>query len=71
MILLLLVKGTVEFKYISSHKNHELARARWTTVKNLPLPNSVKEEIQQQHAAGLVSNEHIMDCRPLFNLNSR
>ena len=50
---------TVEVKYINSHTNHEL---KLEECKNLPLPNSVKDEIRQQHAAG-ISIERIMDSK--------
>ena len=51
--------GKVEVKYISEHTNHELGV---NECRNLPLPNSVKEEIKQQFAAG-ITIEQIMDSR--------
>ena len=57
----------VEVKYISSHTNHELGLDE---CKNLPLPNSVKEEIRQQHAAG-ISIERIMDSKFVFKLTDK
>ena len=50
-------EGRVEVKYISTHTNHELSV---TECRNLPLPNSVREDICQQFAAG-ISLERIMD----------
>ena len=50
---------TVEVKYINSHTNHKL---KLEVCKNLPSPNSVKDEIRQQHAAG-ISIERIMDSK--------
>ena len=49
--------GRVEVKYISTHTNHDLVVSE---CRHLPLPNSVKEEIRQQFAAG-ISLERIMD----------
>ena len=49
-------------KYISEHTNHELGV---TECRNLPLPNSVKEEIKQQFAAG-ITIERIMDSKYLY-----
>ena len=50
-------EGRVEVKYISTDTNHELSV---TECRNLPLPNSVREDICQQFAAG-ISLERIMD----------
>ena len=50
-------EGRVDIKYISTHTNHELTL---TECKHLPLPNSVREDIRQQFAAG-ISLERIMD----------
>ena len=44
-----LVNGRVEVKYYSHHTNH---RPDVRECRNLPLPTSVKEDIQQQFAAG-------------------
>ena len=49
----------VEVKCIQSHTNHELGVSEY---RNLPLPNSIKEEIQQQFSAG-VTIERIMDSK--------
>ena len=51
--------GRVEVKYIQSHTNHELGVSEY---RNLPLPNSIKEDIQQQFAAG-ITIERIMDSK--------
>ena len=51
--------GKVEVKYTPSHTNHELGV---NECRNLPLPASVKEEIQQQFAAG-ITIEWIMDSK--------
>jgi len=49
----------VEVKYINSHTNHELGLDE---CKHLPLSKSVKEEVQQQFAAG-IAIERIMDSK--------
>ena len=54
-----LESGKVVVRYISSHTNHE---SDLTQCKHLPLPLSVKKEIQQQFAAG-VSLERIIDSK--------
>ena len=42
--------GRVEVKYCSQHTNHQLGVGE---CRNLPLPNSVKQDIQQQFVAGI------------------
>ena len=54
--------GRVEVKYISTHTNHNLAV---NECKHLPLPNSVREEIRRQFAAG-ISLERIMDSKQII-----
>lgn len=49
--------GRVEVKYISTHTNHDLVV---NECRHLPLPDSVREQIRQQFAAG-VSLKRIMD----------
>ena len=53
------IDGMVEVKYCSHHTNHQLGVGE---CRNLPLPNSVKEDIQQQFAAG-ITIEQIMDSK--------
>ena len=49
--------GKVEVRYTATHTNHNLGLQE---CKHLPLPLSVKKDIQQQFASGK-SVEHIMD----------
>ena len=53
------IDGMVEVKYYSYHTNHQLGVGE---CRNLPLPNSVKEDIQQQFVAG-ITIEQIMDSK--------
>ena len=53
------IDGRVEVKYCSQHTNHQLGVSEY---RNLPLPNSVKQDIQQQFAAG-ITIEQIMDSK--------
>lgn len=55
-------EGRVDVKYISTHTNHELTM---TECRHLPLPNSVREDICQQFAAG-ISLERIMDSMYIY-----
>ena len=50
--------GRVEVKYYFQHTNHQLGIGE---CRNLPLPNSVKKDIQQ-FAAG-ITIEKIMDSK--------
>ena len=52
-----LTTGTVQVRYISTHMNHGLSLQEY---RHLPLPQSVKREIQEQFAVG-VSLERIID----------
>jgi len=52
-------EGRVDVKYISTHTNHTVEHSEF---KYLPIPNSVKEDICQQFAAG-ISLERIMDSK--------
>ena len=54
-----LESGKVVVRYISTHTNHE---SDLTECKHLPLPPSVKKEIQLQFAGG-VSMEKIIDSK--------
>ena len=49
--------GTVSLQYIATHTNHELSLAE---TKHLPLPQSLKKEVQDKFAKG-ISLERIMD----------
>lgn len=51
--------GRVEVKYIQSQTNHELGVIEY---RNIPLPNSIKKEIQKQFTAG-ITIERIMDSK--------
>lgn len=51
--------GSVEVRYISTHTNHDPGIAE---CKHLPLPQSIKADVQQQFAAG-ISLERIMDSK--------
>lgn len=54
-----LKEGRVHVRYISSHTNHEVGIQE---CRHLPLPQSVKRDIQQQFATG-VSLEKIIDSK--------
>lgn len=54
--------GKVEVRYVASHTNHHL---NIQECKYLPLPPSVKDDIQQQFATGKPI-EQIMDSKMAF-----
>lgn len=56
------VDGRVEVRYYSHHTNHQ---PDVRECRNLPLPTSVKEDIQQQFAAG-ITIEQIMDSMLIY-----
>ena len=56
-----LKEGKVQVRYISTHTNHEVGIGE---CKHLPLPHSVRKDIQQQFAAG-VSMERIIDSKKI------
>ena len=56
------VDGRVEVRYYSHHTNHQ---PDVRECRNLPLPSSVKEDIQQQFAAG-ITVEQIVDSTLIF-----
>ena len=58
-----LKSGRVDIRYISTHTNHELGIGE---CKYLPLPPSVKRDIQQQFAEGKPL-ERIMDGKGCIN----
>ena len=57
-----LIKGNVYVRYISTHTNRDLGLEE---CKYLPLPQSVRKQIQQQFATG-ISMEQIIDSK-IFN----
>ena len=52
----------VHVRYISTHTNHELGIEE---CKHLPLPQSVRRDIQQQFATG-ITIERIIDSKRVF-----
>ena len=56
------VDGRVEVRYYPHHTNHQ---PDLRECRNLPLPTSVMEDIQQQFAAG-ITIEQIMDSMLIF-----
>ena len=57
-------QGKVNVRYICTHTNHELGLGE---CRNLPLPQSVRQEIQQQFAAG-ITLERIVDSKSHYSL---